>query len=135
MNRLNHNRCICVYLIICKKSNSYLSFFTNSTSLYLNSYCSFKNPAFWLVYRFLDHNSKIRFFPDMQFSQKGRRPLALSYSSKKVHMNGFDFFQTQKPRFGSFEDFFAAPNPSRLFVKKLAPLLFLLYKYLASCKN
>ena len=55
-----------------------------------NSTSCFKNPAFWLVQRILDYDSISRFFPNMSFLQKVRRPIA---HSKKVHTYGFHFCQ------------------------------------------
>ena len=50
------NYIYCYYgcIVTCKNSTSYLNSFLR--------YCSLKNSIFWLVQRFLDLNSKIRFF-------------------------------------------------------------------------
>ena len=53
-----------------KNSTSYFNLFVRCSSL--------KNPAFWLALRFLDHNSRTRFFPNMLFLQKVKRPLTIS---------------------------------------------------------
>ena len=65
-------------LVTSKNSASYLNLFVR--------YSSLKNPAFWLVQRFLDHNSRTRFFPKILFLQKVKIPLTLSYWSKKAHI-------------------------------------------------
>lgn len=49
-------------------------------------YCRLKNPVFWLVCRFLDHNTRIKFFSKTRFLQKVRIPLVLSYLNKELHM-------------------------------------------------
>ena len=49
----------------------------NSTSTFFLRYSSVKTPAFWLPLRFLDHNSRTRFFPNMLFLQKVKGPLTL----------------------------------------------------------
>ena len=38
--------------------------------------------------------SRTRFFPDMRFTQKVRRPLIISYFKKKVPMNKLDFCES-----------------------------------------
>ena len=66
--------------------NRVLIKYSNSAS-HLNlfvRYCSWKNPAFWLVQRFLGSNSRTTFLPRMLFLQKVRRALVLWYSIKKV---------------------------------------------------
>ena len=40
----------------------------------------------WLVLRFLDHNSRARFFPKMLFSQNFNRPFAFLYWSQKAYL-------------------------------------------------
>ena len=42
------------------------------------------------------HNSRINVFSEMRFLQKAWRPVVLSYSSIKVHINGIHFFQNPK---------------------------------------
>ena len=49
-------------LVISKNSTSHLKFFVR--------YCSLKNPAIWFFFRFLDHNSRTRFFANLLFLQK-----------------------------------------------------------------
>lgn len=66
--------------------NRVLIKYSNSAS-HLNlfvRYCSWKNPAFWSVQRFLGSNSRTTFLPRMLFLQKVRRALVLWYSIKKV---------------------------------------------------
>ena len=71
-------------LVTSKNSASYLNLFVR--------YSSLKNPAFWLVQRFLDHNSRNRFFPEYH-KQKS------IYISKWIR-----FFYTLKTSFlGLFE--------------------------------
>ena len=65
-------------LVRSENSSSYLNLFVR--------YSSLMNPAFWLALRFLDHNSRNRFFPNVLFLQKVRRPLKLSYWA---HLNFF----------------------------------------------
>ena len=56
-------------------------------------YSSLKNPAFWLVLRFLDHNWKTRFFSNIMFLEKVKRPLTFSCWSKKSYISeGIKFF-------------------------------------------
>ena len=62
-------------LVTSKNSVSYLNLFLR--------YSSLKNTAFWLVQRFLDHNWRTRFLPNILFLEKVKTPLALSYWSKK----------------------------------------------------
>ena len=63
----------------------------NSTSchnLFLR-YSSLKNPAFRLALRFLNHNSKTRFFQNMLFLQNVKRPLTLScWSKTHIYLSG-----------------------------------------------
>lgn len=48
----------------------------------------------------MDHNSRTKFFQDMRFMQKVRKPLALSYSSRKRIYEWIKFLsKTQKPYF------------------------------------
>ena len=49
----------------------------------LLGYSKLKNPAFWLALRFLDHNSRTRFFPTMLFLEKVKKPLTLLCWGKK----------------------------------------------------
>ena len=58
-------------LVTSKNSASYLNLFVR--------YSSLKNPAFWLVQRFLDHNWRTRFLPNILFLEKVKIPLTLSY--------------------------------------------------------
>ena len=41
----------------------------NLTSNKFVRYCSLKNPTFWLVKMFLNHNSRTRFFPNVFFTE------------------------------------------------------------------
>ena len=80
----------------------------------------FKNPAFSLVRRFLAHNSRTIFFPDLWFLQKVRGPLVLSYSSKKR----------------TYEWIWLFSNPSlQNLVFAFSSSLFLFYNYLTSSKK
>ena len=95
-----------------------LTTYTNSTS-YLNSfgrYCSLKNPAFWLVKRFLELNLRARFFPDTWFLQKVADHYYFHIQVKKVHLNGSDFLL--KPRKPQFFTILGPPDPTRLFFQK-----------------
>ena len=100
--------------------------YKNSTSC-LNSFvghCSLKNPVFWLV--FLDHKSRTRFFSNVWFLKKVKRPLVLSYSSKKVQMNGLDFCQNPKNLiFGPFLGLFGPSWPDGTFSSKSGLVTFL----------
>lgn len=62
-------------------------------------------------------NQEKDFFQDMRLLQKTRRPLELSYSNKKVHTNGLDFYKHSKNFIlgAIFWDFFGAPDPTKLF--------------------
>ena len=64
-------------LVISKNSTWYPNLFVR--------YCSLKDPAFWIVLRFMDHNSRTRFSLNMSFLQKVKRSLPLSYWSKKIN--------------------------------------------------
>ena len=80
-----------------------------------NSTSCFKNPAFWLVQRILDYDSISRFFPNMSFLQKVRRPIA---HSKKVHTYGFHFCQNAGTLiFRAFLGFFSLLTCSNFFQK------------------
>ena len=72
----------CFYgtLVTSKNSSSYLNLFV--------WYCTPYNSAFLLSLRFLDHNSRTRFFPNIFLLQGIKRPLVISYWSKKVYLNG-----------------------------------------------
>ena len=97
-----------------------------------NSTSCFKNPAFWLVQRILDYDSISRFFPNMSFLQKVRRPIA---HSKKVHTYGFHFCQNAGTLiFRAFLVFFPFwPVPT--FFKNQDPSLVLFYDSLTWCKK
>ena len=60
----NNVKCFFGPLIITKNSTSYVKFFVR--------YCGLKNPAFWFVLRFLDHNSRAR-FANMFFLKKSTK--------------------------------------------------------------
>ena len=84
--------CFYVCLITYKNSTSYLNSFVR--------YCSLKNLAFWLAWRFMDHNSRTSFFPHMQFFWKVGWPLVLSNSSKQIIYEWVRFFvKTPKATF------------------------------------
>ena len=74
----------------------------------------------------------------MQFFAE-KRPLVLSYLSKKAHMNELDFCQNQQNLiFGSFFELFGPTDSSGLFFfspKNRASSLFLLHDYIASYKK
>ena len=57
-------------LVISKNSTSHLKFFVR--------YCSLKNPAIWFFFRFLDHNSRTRFFANLLFLQKAQKAIGTS---------------------------------------------------------
>ena len=80
-------------------------------------YWSLKNPAFVLVLRFLDHNSRTRFFPNKLFLQKVKRPLAFLYWYKKHIWMDKIFEKILKTSFlGHFWDFLSPLKQS--FVSK-----------------
>ena len=90
-------------------------------------YSILKNPAFWLISRFLDHYSRTRFFPNMWFLQKVRILAVLSCSSKKG-FNELDFCENpQNIIFGLF--FFltsrALLTPTIIFFQKSDFITFL----------
>ena len=66
---LGYHMCFLGPLVISKNLTSHLKFFVR--------YCSLKNLVFWLVLRFLDHNSRTRFFANMLFLQKVKRTLEI----------------------------------------------------------
>ena len=71
----------------------------------------------------------------MQVWQKVKRSLALSHSSKTVHMNGLDFLQNQKPNFQIiFGTSWALLTQWDFFFENRTSLLFLPYECLASGK-
>ena len=79
-----------------------------------------------MVNRFLNHNSRTILFPDMWFLQKVRKPLLVSYSSKKVRMNELNYCQNpQNLIFGPFLDFFGSPDTTGLFFQKLGFVILL----------
>ena len=98
-------------LVTYKNSNSYLNSFVR--------YWSLKNPAVWLVKRFLHHNSRTRFFPGMMFVQKLKRPLVPSYWSKKKHirMDKIFFKILKTSLLGYFRTFWALLAWLNLFCK------------------
>ena len=63
---------------------------SKKSTLYLfklfERYSSLKNPPFWLALRFSDHNSWTKFFPNMLFLKKVKRPLTLLCWSKKAYI-------------------------------------------------
>ena len=65
------NRYLLLYgpLVTSKNSTSCLNLFVR--------YSSLKNPGFWLALRFLNHKSRTRFFPNMLFLQKVKRPFTI----------------------------------------------------------
>ena len=82
-------------------------------------YCILKNLAFWLIYRFLDHYSRNRFFPNIWFLQKVRIPAVLSCSSKKG-FNELDFCENpQNIIFGLFFWHLGPSWPSPYFFSKI----------------
>ena len=82
-------------------------------------YCILKNLAFWLIYRFLDHYSRNRFFPNIWFLQKVRIPAVLSCSSKK-EFNELDFCENpQNIIFGLFFWHLGPSWPSPYFFSKI----------------
>ena len=56
-----------------------------SKNLSFVRYFGLKNPAFWLVLRFLDHNLRNQIFPRHLVLLKVRRALELSYSNEKKY--------------------------------------------------
>ena len=108
----------------------YLITYKNST-LQFNSFVehsSLKNPALWLVWKFLDHNSCTSFSPVTWTFKNVRRSFALSYASKKkVHMNWLDFFQNpQNLIFGAFSWQFRLSWPVGTFFEKKGLFTFLI---------
>ena len=88
-------------------------------------YCILKNLAFWLIYRFLDHYSRNRFFPNIWFLQKVRIPAVLSCSSKKG-FNELDFCENpQNIIFGLFFWHLGPSWPSPYFFQKSDFITFL----------
>ena len=83
-------------------------------------YSNLKNLAFWLALRFSDHNSRTRFFPNMLFLQKVKKPLALSYWNKKAYISEWIKFLL-KPWKSHFYDLLSSLNPSELFFYKKKP--------------
>ena len=65
-------------------------------------YSSLKNPTFWLALRFLDHNARTRFFPNILFLQKVKGPLTLSCWSKKSYIIWVDMIFAKNLIFGTF---------------------------------
>ena len=98
-------------LVISKNSVSCLKLFVR--------YSRLKNPAFWLVQRFLDYNSRNRFFPTFCFWRK------LKYYNQKsiyTYIKVDKILHTLKT---SFLGLFERPKSIWTFFKGLS--LFLLY--------
>ena len=95
-------------LIISKNSTSYLKFFVR--------YCGLKNPAFWFVSRFFNHNSRTRFLQTFCFSKRYKKNFNTSCWSKKAYLNWQGFCQNPKNLFlGTFKS--SKPSPSELIYK------------------
>ena len=54
---------------------------------------------------FSDHNSRARYFPDKSFRQKVRRPLELSYSSKRRMYEQMIFLKNSEASLWALETF------------------------------
>ena len=106
-------RCFYKRLTTYKNSSSYLSLFVR--------YCDLKNDAFWLVKSSLDHYSRTRLFSKMQYLQKVRRLLVLSFSSKKNQMNWSDFCHRPKKPLN-----FGPSWPIKAFSQKSSIVTFLI---------
>ena len=89
-----------------KNSTSYLNLFVR--------YSSLENLAFWLALRFLNHNSRIRFFQNMLFLKKVKKPIdtfVLEQKKNHICLSGYDFCQYPKNLiFGTFWALLAHPN-------------------------
>ena len=71
-----------------KNWTSYLKFFVR--------YCSLKNPAFWFVFRFLDHNSRTRFLQTCCFCKKSKKHCKKSYLNGQENLT-LGLFKPSKP--------------------------------------
>ena len=97
-----------LFLLQMSNSNKNSASYTNSFA----RYCSLKNPAFWLVQRFLSHNSK------------AGRPSLLSHSCKKLQMNWSNFCQSSLNLiFGPFSGLFELSWDNTTFFKTQASKL------------
>ena len=104
-------------LVTSKNSTSYLNLFAR--------YSSLKNPAFWLVLTFLDHNSRTKFFPNNLLLQKVKRSLTLSYWSKTAYASEWirSFYNPKNVFFWTFWSLWAHLN--FFFKNQGLPLSFL----------
>ena len=88
----------------------------------------------WILY----HNSSTSVFSEMHFWQRMSRPLVLSYSNKRVHINGIQFCLNPKHLLSwqffwtLFGFFLTQPD---VFLKNLTSLLLSLYDYLTWSKK
>ena len=115
--------CFHIALVTSKNSASYSNLFVR--------YCTLKNTAFWLVLRFLAHNSRTRFFPNVLFLQD-----VIFVLKQKAYLHGKYFCQNSKNLiFGSFLGFLEPSEPIQFFWKKTRFITFLTLWCLSTWKK
>ena len=115
--------CFHIALVTSKNSTSYPNLFVR--------YCSLKNPAFWLVLRFLAHNSRMTFFPNDLFLQD-----VLFVLKQKAYLQWKYFCQNSKNLiFGSFLGLLEPSEPIQFIFKKTGFIPFLILWCLSSWKK